>query len=69
MDTDNIGTIDCSQVEQFCQEFLRGDELQSDEKNTNFESEQQAAFKMLKDNEAGRVNLDDLSKFLWELLR
>ena len=66
MDTDNVGTIECKQVEQFCREFLRGDDLESD---TNFEGEQTTAFKMLKDNEAGYVNLDDLSKFLWELLR
>ena len=67
MDTDKLGTLDCQQVEEFCREFLRGDGEY--EINTDFENEAGSAYKMLRDNEKGRVSLDDLSMFLWELLR
>ena len=68
MDTDNKGSIDCNQVETFIREFLRGDQKEG-EIDTNFEHWHEGTFKMLRDNEAGEVTMEELAKVLWELLR
>ena len=67
IDTENIGTISCQQVEQFVRDFLHGDGSYG--MDTNFSDNQDTAYKMLRDNEAGRVNKEELSKFMWELTR
>ena len=54
-------------MEDFCRDFLSGDGLYDIE--TDFAEQQESAFKMLRDNEKGTVNMDELSKFLWELTR
>ena len=67
IDTDIVGSIDCWQVEELCRDFLRGDgEYEID---TDFENELGSAYKILHDSETGKVTLDELSKFLWELVR
>ena len=66
IDTDNEGTIDCTQVEDFCRDFMRGEE--NYDIDTNFENDLGEAFQILRDNEAGRINLEELSKFLTKLL-
>ena len=67
IDTENKGSIECWQVEHFCRDFLKGDGEY--EINTDFENEVGSAYKMLHDNETGKVTTDELSKFLWELVR
>ena len=62
IDTENEGTIDCSHVEAFCRDFIRGDCKY--DVDTNFEEEHQEAFQMLQENEAGVCNIEELSKFL-----
>ena len=67
IDTENVGAIKCHQVEEFCREFLQGDG--SYDTDTNFADHHQSAYKMLRDNEAGSVSMEELSQFLWELTR
>ena len=62
IDTENEGTIDCSHVEEFCRDFIRGDGKY--DVDTNFEDDNLDAFKLLQDNEAGVCNIEELSKFL-----
>ena len=67
IDTENVGSIQCHQVEEFCRDFLQGDG--SYDVDTNFANHQDSAYKMLRDSESGKGTLDELSKFLWELTR
>ena len=68
IDTDNEGTLKVSQVESFVREFLRGNQIEG-QTNTSFEEDNEQILKMLNDNESGEVNLDELGKFLNELLK
>ena len=68
IDTDNVGSIDINQVEAFIREFLRGNQCEQSV-DTNFEDEHENLFKMIQENESGRLNVEELGKCLWELLR
>ena len=68
IDTDNAGTIPCPQVETFVRDFLRGNQIEG-EINTSFEEQNEDVFKVLQENESGEVTLDELAKFLNELLK
>ena len=68
IDTDNEGTIPTAQVEAFVRDFLRGNQKE-ETISTDFEMENDDVFKILQDNESGEVTLDELSKFLNELLK
>ena len=68
IDTDNAGTIGINQVEIFVRDVLRGDQKEGFI-NTSFEAENEELFKILHENESGEVTLDELSKFLLELLK
>ncbi len=68
IDTDNVGTLEVSQVEQFVRSFLRGNQVPG-QINTSFEDSHNQIFKILKDNESGEITQDELGKFLNELLK
>tara|TARA_B110001450_G_C17356961_1_gene373948 strand:- start:228 stop:476 length:249 start_codon:yes stop_codon:yes gene_type:complete len=68
IDTDNEGTIRVSQVEDFVRKFLRGVQVEG-QTNTAFDEEHDQVFKILTENESGEVNLDELGKFVSELLK
>ena len=54
IDTDNVGTLEVSQVEQFVRSFLRGNQVPG-QINTSFEDSHNQIFKILKDNESGEI--------------
>ena len=68
IDTDNEGTLKVEQVETFVRLFLKGNQIEG-QTNTSFEESHDQVFKILQENESGEVNLDELSKFLNELLK
>ena len=68
IDTDNAGTLEVDQVEQFVRNFLKGNQIEG-QINTSFEDRHDTIFKILKDNESGEVTPDELGKFLNELLK
>ena len=68
IDTDNEGTIKVIQVENFVRLFLKGNQIEG-QTNTSFDEAHEHIFKILQENESGEVNLDELSKFLNELLK
>ena len=68
MDTETLGTIKTDLVESFIRDVLRGDQKEG-EINTSFEKENEDQFKILHENESGEVTLEELSKFLQELLK
>ena len=68
IDTDNEGTLKVGQVETFVRDFLKGNQIEG-QTNTAFETDNDQIFKLLQENESGEVNLDELSKFLNELLK
>ena len=68
IDTDNEGTIRVIQVEEFVKKFLKGNQVEG-QTNTAFDEDHDHVFKMLSENESGEVNLDELGKFVSELLR
>ena len=68
IDEDNAGTLDVGMVERFVRNFLRGNQIEG-QMNTSFEEENVAVFKSLQDNEAGEISMDELGKFLFDLLK
>ena len=68
IDTDNVGTLEVNQVEEFVRNFLKGNQIEG-QINTSFEDRHDQIFKILKDNESGEVTPDELGKFLNELLK
>ena len=68
IDTDNEGTIRVNQVEDFVRKFLKGNQIEG-QTNTAFDEEHDHVFKILTENESGEVNLDELGKFISELLK
>ena len=68
IDTDNAGTLEVEMVESFVRTFLRGNQIEG-QINTSFEDENSAVFKQLQDNESGELSMDDLGKFLFDLLK
>ena len=68
IDTDNQGTLEVKQVEDFTRDFLKGNQVEG-EINTSFEEYHQNTFKILQQNESGELTLDELGKFLNELLK
>ena len=59
IDTDNEGTIHCTQVEEFCVNFLKGTQKDG-EINTDTSMDHDETFKILKENESGEVTFDEL---------
>ena len=68
IDTDNEGTLKVDQVETFVKLFLKGNQIEG-QINTSFDEDHDHVFKILKETESGEVNLDELSKFINELLK
>ena len=68
IDTDNEGVLKVDQVETFVRLFLKGNQVEG-QINTSFDDAHDAIFKILTENESGEVNLDELGKFLNELLK
>ena len=68
IDTDNEGTIKTVQVENFVKLFLKGNQVEG-QLDTSFDGVHDHVFAILQENESGEVNLDELSKFLQELLK
>ena len=68
IDTDNAGTLEVGQVEFFVKQFLKGNQIEG-QINTSFEDKHDTVFQILKDNESGEVTIDELGKFLNELLK
>ena len=68
IDTDNAGTLEVEMVEKFVRMFLRGNQHEG-QINTSFEDENTNVFKLLQDNESGELSMDELGKFLFELLK
>ena len=57
-----------TQIESFVKNFLRGNQVEG-QANTSFDTYHDHIFKMLEDNESGELTLEELSKFLNELLK
>jgi len=68
INTDKEGTIRVNQVEDFVRKFLKGNQIEG-QTNTAFDEEHDHVFKILTENESGEVNLDELGKFISELLK
>ena len=68
IDTDNEGVLNVGQVETFVRLFLKGYQIEGTI-NTSFDEQHDEVFKMLTENESGEVNIDELGKFLTELLK
>ena len=68
IDTDNGGTLEVSMVETFVRTFLRGNQIEG-QINTSFEDSNTKIFKLLEDNESGELTIEELGKFLFELLK
>ena len=68
IDTDNEGTIKTVQVENFVRLFLKGNQVEG-QIDTSFDGAHDHVFALLQENESGEVNLDELSKFIQELLK
>ena len=68
IDTDNVGTLEVAQVEDFVKSFLTGTQIEG-ETNTSFVDKHDKVFKILQDNESGEVSMEELGKFLRELLK
>ena len=68
IDTDNAGTLGVDQVEIFVRSFLKGNQIEG-QINTSFEDQHDHVFKILQDNESGEITLDELGKWLGELLK
>ena len=68
IDTDNAGTLEVKQVEQFVRQFLRGNQIEG-QINTSFEEKHEETFKILLDNESGELTQEELGKWLNELLK
>ena len=68
IDTDNAGTLEVDKVESFVRTFLKGNQVEG-QINSSFEEENVKVFKLLQDNEAGELTIDELGKFLNELLK
>ena len=68
IDTDNAGTLDINQVEVFVRSFLKGNQVEG-QISTSFEDKHDNIFKLLQENEAGEVTMDELGKFLNEMLK
>jgi Ca2+-binding EF-hand superfamily protein len=67
IDTDNSGTLERDEVEQFVVSLLKG--VLHDDIGVDFEDKNRAIFEMLDDNESGEITLDELGKFLRELFK
>ena len=59
MDDDNEGTIACDRVEYFFRDFLKGNQVEG-QINTDFSEQHEEVFKILRNNESGEVNIDEL---------
>tara|TARA_B110000305_G_C18753825_1_gene322227 strand:+ start:12 stop:290 length:279 start_codon:yes stop_codon:yes gene_type:complete len=68
IDTDNAGTLEVEMVENFVRTFLRGNQIEG-QVNTSFEDDNSSIFKVLAENESGELTIDDLGRFLFELLK
>ena len=68
IDTDNAGTLEVNQVEIFVRSFLKGNQIEG-QINTSFEDKHDEIFKLLQDNESGELTLDELGKWLNEMLK
>ena len=68
IDTDNAGTLEVEMVENFVRTFLRGNQIEG-QVNTSFEEDNTSIFKVLAENESGELTIDDLGRFLFELLK
>ena len=68
IDTDNAGTLGVDQVEIFVNSFLKGNQIEG-QINTSFEDKHDQVFKILQENESGEITLDELGKWLGELLK
>ena len=68
IDTDNAGTLEVTQVEIFVRSFLKGNQIEG-QINTSFEDKHDEIFKLLQDNESGELTLDELGKWLNEMLK
>ena len=68
IDTDNEGTLAVTQVEDFVRQFLKGNQIEG-QVNTSFEAENEKIIKLLDENEAGELTVDELGKFLNELIK
>ena len=68
IDTDNVGVLEVDKVEVFVRSFLRGHQVEG-QPNTSFEGMHDQIFSKMKENESGELTLDDLGKFLNELLK
>ena len=76
IDTDNSGTLEKEEVEDFMKDLLRGIENTQAEighmdQNNNIpvDDRYRQVFQLLDENESGEITLDELGKFLRELFK
>ncbi len=67
IDTDNSGTLERDEVEQFIKSLLVGIGTAEDE--AEIAERNKAIFGALDENESGEITLDELGKFLRELFK
>ena len=68
IDTDNEGTIECMQVEEFGINLLKGSQKEG-EINTDCSMDHEETFRILKENESGEVTFDELGVLLKNQIR
>jgi Ca2+-binding EF-hand superfamily protein len=70
IDTDNSGTLEKDEVEDFIKEMLKSMQFDDDGNNQGLIDERyRTVFTVLDENESGEITLDELGKFLRELFK
>ena len=72
IDTDNSGTLEKDEVEDFIKQMLRNmqvDSVDSGDAHHMIDERYRTVFSVLDENESGEITLDELGKFLRELFK
>jgi Ca2+-binding EF-hand superfamily protein len=73
IDTDNSGTLEKDEVEDFIKQMLRSMQVDSADQQLGdahmIDERYRTVFSVLDENESGEITLDELGKFLRELFK
>ena len=68
IDTANEGTLEVDKVEIFVKDFLKGNQIKG-QINTSFDEAHEQVFRVLRENNSDEITMEELGKFLNELLK